>query len=126
MKTETRKFLEKAEQAIVATKALVQANTMGFAAGRAYYAIFYVASAILCEKGMHFRKHSGVHAAFGEHLVKTGALDAKYHRWLLEAYNKRVEGDYGVDVVILEKDVNEMLDQASKFLEEANRYLGAG
>jgi uncharacterized protein (UPF0332 family) len=34
--------------------------------------MFYVAEALLFEKGLQFRKHSGVHSAFGEHFAKAG------------------------------------------------------
>ncbi|MGH8566242.1 MAG: HEPN domain-containing protein [Gammaproteobacteria bacterium] len=47
------------------------------AAARAYYAMFYVAEALLYERGLSFRKHAGVHGAFGQHFAKSGVLDAK-------------------------------------------------
>jgi len=59
---------------------LFDAGDLEFAAGRAYYAMFHVAQALLREKGFHYRKHAGVHAAYGEHFAKTGVLDRKYHR----------------------------------------------
>jgi len=37
--------------------------------------MFYVAEALLFEKGMQFRQHSGVHASFGEQFVKSGAMN---------------------------------------------------
>jgi len=120
---ETRKLLRKAERAIEAAKALLEKQSEEFAAGRAYYAMFYIASALLREKGLRFRKHAGVHSAFGEHFVKTGIFSQTFHRWLLEAYGKRIEGDYGMEAVIVETDVREMMDQAQQFLEEARRYL---
>lgn len=94
-----------------------------FAAGRAYYAMFYVAEALLFEKGLEFRKHGGVHAALGKHLVKTGELDARFHRYLLEAFESRLEADYGVDIVLSANAANEMIQRAKEFLATARRYL---
>ncbi len=65
MKEETRELLEKAERAMRATRTLLDAEDAEFAAGRAYYAMFYVAEALLHEGGLRFRKHQGVHGAFG-------------------------------------------------------------
>jgi uncharacterized protein (UPF0332 family) len=95
-----------------------------FAAGRAYYAMFYVAAAFLSEKGLRFRKHGGVHGAFGEHFARSGLVDPKYHRWLLDAFDKRIQADYGVEAVITPDDVASMIAQAREFLREARRHLG--
>ena len=97
---------------------------LDFAAGRAYYAMFYVAEALLNEKSLHFRKHGGVHAAFGEHFAKTNQLDPKFHRWLLNAFDKRIQGDYGVEPEISSEEVSEMIEQAGEFLRASQRYLG--
>ena len=78
--------------------------------------MFYVAEALLNEKDLQFSKHGGVHGAFGEHFIKTGLLDPKFHRWLLDAFDQRIEGDYGIEIVAIPQDVNELLNQAREFL----------
>jgi uncharacterized protein (UPF0332 family) len=123
MKEETEKLLNKAARAIQAAEILLREGEVDFAAGRAYYAMFYVAEALLNEKGLRFRKHSGVHAAFGEQFAKSRLLDPKFHRWLLDAFDKRIQGDYDVEVGVTSEDVTEMIEQASEFLEEARRFL---
>jgi uncharacterized protein len=85
--------------------------------------MFYIAEALLTEKGLKFSKHSGVHAAFGEQFAKTNILDAKYHRWLMDAFDKRLVGDYGVDASIENDVASEMISQAQEFLEAARVYL---
>jgi uncharacterized protein (UPF0332 family) len=57
MKVETERLLDKAEHAIRAAEILLDADEGDFAAGRAYYAMFYVAEALLVERGRRFRKH---------------------------------------------------------------------
>ncbi|MBI4358148.1 MAG: HEPN domain-containing protein [Candidatus Omnitrophica bacterium] len=69
MKEDTRKLLEKAERALQTANSLLHSNDMEFIAGRAYYAMFYVAEALLNEKDLTFGKHSGVHSAFGQHFI---------------------------------------------------------
>ncbi len=124
MKDETLALLEKASRAIEATETLLIGDFPEFATGRAYYAMFYVAEALLNEKGLQFSKHGGVHGAFGEHYIKTGLLDPKFHRWLLDAFDQRIEGDYGVEIVAIPQDVRELLDQAKEFLQTAKNLLG--
>lgn len=123
MKREAEKLLEKAARAIDASRMLLASGAPEFAAGRAYYAMFYTAEALLAARGLRFGKHSGVHAAFGEHFAKTEILDPTFHRWLLDAFDKRIAGDYGVDVRFEEAEVREMQERAQTFLQAARLYL---
>ena len=85
--------------------------------------MFYVAEALLNEKDLIFRKHRGVHNAFGQHYIKSGELDQKYYQWLIQAFNKRLLSDYAVEAMISFKNAEQMIVQADEFLEEARRYL---
>jgi len=85
--------------------------------------MFYIAEALLNEKGLTFSKHSGVHAAFGENFAKTKEMDAKFHRWLIDAFDKRFAGDYGVETNIETDVATYMINQAREFLETAQEYL---
>jgi uncharacterized protein (UPF0332 family) len=55
---EIRSYMEKAEQAVAAADKLILDGYYDFAASRAYYAVFYAASALLLKEGQEFRKHS--------------------------------------------------------------------
>ncbi len=126
MKRKTEQLLNKAQEAIEAAELLLEADKNNFAAGRAYYAMFYVAEALLFEKGLEYRKHSGVHAGFGEHFAKTGELDAKFHRYLLAAFESRLEADYGVDIDLSPNAVQEIIQRAKEFLHAGRAYLQQG
>jgi len=116
MNDPTARLLEKADRAIAAAESSLRDGHVEAAASRAYYAMFYAAEALLNERGFRFRRHGGVHAAFGEHFVKTGRFDAKFHRWLLAAFSKRITADYGVDAELTSTEVAEMIEQAKEFL----------
>lgn len=123
MTGEAKGFLDKAARAIHAAQVLLREREYEFSAGRAYYAMLYTAEALLAERNLHFRKHGGVHAAFGEHFVKTGLMDTKYHRWILDAFDKRAEGDYGLNVVLSETDIRAMISQATELLGAARSLI---
>ncbi len=125
MRTETEKLVAKASRAIDAAKMLLENGDVEFAAGRAYYAMFYVAEALLAEGGRRFRKHSAVHAAYGDEFAKTAVLDPQYHRWLLDASDKRIIGDYGVEATLTHEDVHAMLEHARAFFQAASEHLGS-
>jgi len=124
MKEETGKLLAKAERALRAAQTLADAGEYEFAAGRAYYAMFHTAQALLRERNLRYRKHGSVHAAYGQHFAKPGLLDPKYHRWLLDAFDERLRGDYDADVQFEPESTAQRINQAREFLDAARRYLG--
>lgn len=123
MKQETAELLEKAERAIRSGENTMADGDFDFAVSRVYYAMFYIASALLGEKELYFSKHGGVHGAFGQHFVKTGEFDAKYQRWLVTTFSQRIIGDYGATSDFILEDVQEILGQAREFLKAAQKYL---
>jgi uncharacterized protein (UPF0332 family) len=123
LNSDTQKLLQKAQRAIRAAETLLRSGDVDFAAGRAYYAMFYADQALLSERGLRSRKHGGVHALFGEHFTKTGLLDAKFHRFLLDGFDRRLQADYSLDAVISQEEVTGMIQQARLFLEEAHKVL---
>ena len=120
---ESEKLLVKAGRALHAAELLLRDGEPDFAAGRAYYAMFYAAEAALADMEQQFRKHSGVHAAFGEHLAKPGLLDPKYHRWLLDAFDKRILGDYGYEMDVDGAAAGEIIKQAHEFVAAVETFL---
>ena len=86
--------------------------------------MFYVAEALLIHEGCGaFKKHAAVHAAFGEKFSKTGKLDPKYHRWLLDAFDKRIIGDYGIETFLEVSDTEDLIEHAKEFLQKAQNYI---
>ncbi len=123
LKEGASKLLAKARRAIDAARILLAGDGPEFASGRAYYAMFYIAEASLHERGERFRRHSAVHAAYGKIFAKTGLLDSRFHRWLLRAFEARLENDYGFDATASEAEVREMVEQARTFLVAASEFL---
>lgn len=94
-----------------------------FAAARAYYTMFYVASALLLGEGLTFSKHSTVIARFGQHFAKTGRVPAEFHHHLIEGMEARHVGDYGTKPIGQAKASAQII-HAEQFLELAERLLG--
>lgn len=93
------------------------------AASRSYYAMFYAATALLAHRSLAFSKHSGVIDGYGKEFSRTGALDPKYHKWLIRAFRIRNTADYALDTILTEDDVTELLAQAREFVQAARDYL---
>jgi uncharacterized protein (UPF0332 family) len=86
------------------------------AVNRAYYAIFYAANALLVTRGLERSKHSGVIAAFRQHFVKTGLIEAEYSRFYGAAMDDRHEGDYEVESALDYDKARRDLDWAERFV----------
>ena len=59
-----------------------------------------------------------------QEFAKTGLLPPKFHRWLLDAFDERIRGDYATGNPITGEDVDEIMAQAREFLQAAHRFLG--
>ena len=124
MKDRARKLLDKALDAIEVAEAILDMGKPEMAAGRAYYAMFYIAEALLHEKGLDFNTHGQVIGAYGREFAKTKELDPKYHKSLRAGFDLHITGDYEVDTNITNQLIVIMINQAREFLEAAQNYLG--
>ena len=58
------------------------------------YAVFYTAKALLLDKGLISKTHTGTVRLFGENFIKTGIIEKKYGQWLSSLLQERTEADY--------------------------------
>ena len=75
MKERSSKLLAKALNSIEAAEGILEMDKPEIAVGRAYYARFYIAEALLHEKGLDFNTHGQVIGAYGKEFAKTKELD---------------------------------------------------
>ena len=123
MTPEVEGLLNKARTSLQAARLLHEDGFLDFAASRAYYAMFYAAEALLLNRGLSFSSHSAVIAAFGKEFAKGGAMDARFHRYLIDAQDLRVAGDYGTEATITSAQVDEVLLRAEDMIAEAENVL---
>lgn len=116
MKKEQISLIQKAQKSLDAAKELKALGYYDFAISRAYYSMFYIASAFLESQELNFSKHSAVIAAFGKHFAKTQIVNPKYHRYLIDAQKARSQADYNTSIEFSEAEVNNYLQQAEDFL----------
>jgi uncharacterized protein (UPF0332 family) len=119
MNSVSQKFLKKAQKSIEVARQINQLGNPEFAISRAYYAMFYIATAFLETQNLNFSKHSGVIAAFGQNFAKTGQVPQKYHRYLIETEKLRKAADYSFELEFSQSDANEIIAKAEEMLEFA-------
>ena len=123
MKPEVQSLVQKARASVDAARLLGERGYWDFAASRAYYAMFYTVEALLLEKGLSYSSHSAVIAAFGKEFAKTGALDPRFHRYLIDGQDLRNAGDYDVGTPVTEAQAKVVMAWADELLAVAKRFL---
>jgi len=93
------------------------------AVSRAYYAVFYTASAALFTQSVQRAKHSGVESAFSQFLVKPGQIEPEFSRLYQRARRRREEADYAEDLSVDEATARQALADAELFVDRVERFL---
>jgi len=120
---EIEAFLQKAQESIDAAEDLIRRGSFGFATSRAYYSMFYCAQALLLSRDKSFSSQSAVIAAFGREFTKSRLLDARFHRYLRQAFDARQVADYD-PIRHISRDTAEMtVEQAKEFLTATKAFL---
>lgn len=123
MGEEITEIIEKAKRSLIAAQKLYKDGEYDFSASRAYYAMFYMAEAVLLTKDLSFSKHSGVISAFGQYFVKSELFDKKYQKMFSEAFEIRNIGDYSFSRKISKEESEKILKNAEEFLMETEKFL---
>jgi uncharacterized protein (UPF0332 family) len=121
---ESKRYIKKAQRSLRASSELLDKGYYEDSCSKSYYASFYAAQALLKESGVNVVKHSAVISKFGEKFVKTGKIESKFHRHLIDSKQKREIADYDVFLSINRQTAEERLDGAKIFLREIKRYIG--
>ena len=123
MTPEQLALLQKANNSLKAAELLADQGFYDFATSRAYYTMFYIASAFLLGEGLTFSKHSAVISMFGQHFAKTGRVPVEFHRYLIKAENRRKAGDYDTGPGLTKAQASTQITHAEQFLELAERLM---
>jgi uncharacterized protein (UPF0332 family) len=123
MKNEERIILDKAIENLQAAELLIKQGFAEIGASRGYYALFYIAEALLLRHGYHFSSHSAVIAGFGKEFAKTGDLDPKFHQYLIKSQEIRHTSDYSFTETISSINAEQILNWGREFLLAAEEYL---
>jgi len=116
-------LMAKARESLDVARDIDARGSHGFAASRAYYAMFYVVEALLLGDELEYSSHSALIAAFGERYQKTGRVPAGFHRMLLDAAECRQLGDYEVNVEVSAGLAGEQIENAQRFIDLAQSML---
>ncbi len=120
---EIRDFIEKAEKFLVTAEQALNTGDYDSCVSRCYYAMFFMAEAVLLTKNITAFSHKSVISKFGEHFVKTKILERYLGKALNDACDTRLVGDYGVGFTVTEQQAKNLLKTAQDFVRKLKSYL---
>lgn len=125
MTPQQQALLQKAARSIQSAIMQNESDFSEFAASRAYYAMFYVASAYLEGEELAFSSHSAVIAAFGQRFARTGRVPVHFHRYLINAMDIRTKADYNIEPNITKENAAQLIIRAEEFLKFAQQNINS-
>ncbi|MBI2354739.1 MAG: HEPN domain-containing protein [Deltaproteobacteria bacterium] len=119
---EVRRYLDKADHALIVAEDLMGQGHAPDAASKIYYAMFYATKALLVSEGIDVVKHSAVESAFGYQFAKPGRIDARYHKMLMNARKIREIADYDIDEEIVEPVASLKIEEGRHFWRRSSGF----
>ncbi len=123
VKDNYRLYMENADETLNAAQASLDQGFYRSACNRAYYAMFYAASALLYSKGKSYGKHSAVLASFRQLFIKTGEFDQRWSDDYREIMDSRHTADYELSSGLDEQDALDAIEKSRAFVEEVKTWL---
>ncbi len=112
-----------AKRTLGAARVLAQEGYHRDAVGRAYYAIFHAACALLAAIGRSSKSHDGIRSLIGEHFVKPGLLASEHVRSLRHVAGDRNDADYDAIAEFSHEDSASDIVRAEAFIVAAEQIL---
>ncbi len=116
-------LLAKAKDSLRGAEILAREFLYDIAVSRAYYAMFYCAEVLLDAEGLTFASHAAVLSAFGKHFAKSGRVPPEYHRYLIQAQDSRLLGDYDALSPRSEQEALKHIGRAREFIALTEKLL---
>jgi uncharacterized protein (UPF0332 family) len=116
-------YIEKAKNTEKALPNLLANNQLFAAVNRIYYAIFYMLSALALQHQFSTSKHTQLLGWFNKNFVKTQKIERKYGKYIQDAFEMRMKGDYEVLANFSENEVQELFEKMQATLCEIERLL---
>jgi uncharacterized protein (UPF0332 family) len=69
------------------------------------------------DEGIKRHSHQGIISSFGREFIKTGKVEQRFHKYLTEAFDLRLESDYQPIVEITQEQAQKVVERAKEFIE---------
>lgn len=116
--------LERAKEELDTAELLYNNDKWKAANNRAYYAVYYAITSVLCMEPVAFKRHKDTLAYFNKHYVHTGKFPRDLGRKIATAEKIRNASDYDDFYIASREETQRQLDTAFQMMKEAEKYIG--
>ena len=116
-------YVEKAQKTVEDIRFFIENEKLGVAVNRVYYGIYYILSALAVKYQFSTSKHTQLLGWFNKNFVKENKIERKYAKYIQEAFEKRMKGDYEVFVKFTKADVNDLFEKMKEIISEIKQLL---
>jgi len=116
--------LEQAEKTYVAVESLIQTDNLPTAVNRIYYGMFYGLLALAVKNGYKTSKHQQLLGWFNKNFINTQVIEKKYGKFIQDAFENRMEGDYEPYIDFEKETVEQMYADMRLFLDRIRKEVG--
>lgn len=120
---EINRLIEEAEYNVRLADFLANEGHYKIAITRAYYSMYYVATALHLSNGRVYKSHKATISGFAEHFTKTGRFPNEFHTYLVRAFEMRSKADYDVNYDSDEPKARQVISWAEEFVQNGKEYL---
>ncbi|KPL05304.1 MAG: hypothetical protein AMJ73_01445 [candidate division Zixibacteria bacterium SM1_73] len=120
---EVKAYLKLSDEALESAQLLYNNQKFRDCVSRAYYSMFYMTKALLCNTERPAHKHRGVIDQFNLYYVRPKKIDHKFYLRYVKAFEDRMIADYQVLEPILKELAKQKLQDAIEFRREILRVL---
>ena len=115
--------IAKAKTTLEEVKLHIENELWNTAINRPYYACYYAVIALLLDKGIQPKTHTGVRQMFGLHFVQKGIVSKEDGRFFSDLYDRRQTGDYDDFINYDESTVIQLYIQADEFIKRILKLI---
>jgi uncharacterized protein (UPF0332 family) len=115
--------IEQAKEAILEVEILIEKNLLKIAINRIYYGMFYILLALALKNGFKTSKHNQLIGWFNKEFVKTGIINQKFGKIIINGFEDRSDGDYGIFIQFNKGEVLLKFEDMKEFIAELEKLI---
>lgn len=115
--------LERAEEEYQTAELLFANDKLKAANNRAYYAIYFAITAVLCFEPIAFKKHKDTIAYFNQHYVHADKFPKELGRAISKAAKVRHASDYDDFYIASREEAEKQIQTAGNLIELVRKYI---
>lgn len=115
--------LSQADETIELARFLIDSKKIIVAVNRIYYGMYYALTALALKYKFETSKHQQLIGWFNKDFVATKSVDAKFGKFVRNAFQNRNKGDYDAFIEFSPEEVELMLLDMIEFIDEIKAII---